>query len=116
MTSATITGYDLHRVSLDVDATRPAVLRLADMWYPEWKVTVDGKPERLLRADHVFRAVAVPAGRHKVEFRFVSSVVKRGLWLSIASAFVALLLIAVGEWLARRPSAVPPLPAAGEPS
>ena len=110
--SATITRYGLHRVSLDVDATRAAVLRLADLWYPDWKVTVDGNPTKLLRADHVMRGVAVPAGRHQVEFRFASSAFTAGLWLSIGSAFVALLLIAAGAWLERRPPPVP-MPAEG---
>jgi hypothetical protein len=49
-----------------------------------------------------------------VEFRFASSVVKQGLWVSIGSAFVALLLIAVGAWQARRPAALPPPAAEGE--
>ena len=110
--SANITHYGLHRVEVEVDAKRAGVLRLADLYYPDWKVTVDGKPEKMLRADHVFRAVAVPAGRHKVEFKFASAPFKQGLWMSIGCAFVALVLIAVGEWLARRPGALPPPPAA----
>lgn len=110
--SATITRYGLHRVSLDVDAKRPAVLRLADLWYPDWKVTVDDKPAKLLRADHALRAVAVPAGRHKVEFRFVSQAFTLGLWLSIGSAVLALLLMAAGWWLERRTA--PPAPALAE--
>ena len=91
-------------MSVDVDAKRPAVLRLADLYYPDWKVTVDGKPERLLRADHVMRAVVVPAGRHKVEFKFASSAFTLGLWVSFASALVALLLIGMGWWFERQPA------------
>jgi hypothetical protein len=108
--SATITHYALHRVDVDVDARRPAVLRLADLYYPDWKVTVDGKPARLLRADHVMRAVAVPAGRHKVQFKFASASFTLGAWLSLASACAAMLLIGIGWWLERRPPTVPAVP------
>ncbi len=101
--TATITRYSLHQVDLEVEATRPAVLRLADLWYPDWQVTVDGKPAKLLRADHALRGVAVPAGRHQVTFKFVSRAFTTGLWLSIGSVLVALLLLAAGWWLARRP-------------
>ena len=104
--SATITKYSLHRVGVEVEALRPAVLRLADLWYPDWKVTVDGRPAKLLRADHVLRAVAVPAGRHLVEFRFASGAFTAGFWLSIVSAVFALLLMGAGWWLERRPAPV----------
>ena len=105
-----VTRYRLHEVDVDVEAHRPAVLRLADLWYPDWKVAVDGKPARLLRADHALRAVAVPAGHHTVTFRFASTSFRVGLWMSIASAFVSLLLLAAGVWLERRRSAVVPAP------
>jgi hypothetical protein len=43
---------------------------LADLWSPDWQVRVDGGPAPLLRANGVFRAVAVPAGRHEVRFDY----------------------------------------------
>ncbi len=109
--SATITRYRLHEVDIDVDASRPVLLRLADLWYPDWKVTVDGKPARLLRADHALRAVVVPAGRHQVVFKFESGAFTMGLWLSIGSSLLALLLLAAGWWWSRRPPAMVEPPA-----
>jgi hypothetical protein len=100
--SATITKYGLHTVDVDVDATRPAILRLADLWYPDWTVSVDGKPAKLLRADHALRAVAVPAGHHMVEFRFASRSFATGFWLSIGCTLIAVLLLAANWWFQRR--------------
>jgi uncharacterized membrane protein YfhO len=102
--SARVTRYKLHEVELDVNAHRPAVLRLADLYYPDWKVFVDGKRETLLRADHALRAVAVPAGRHTVLFKFESGAFRIGFWVSIVSTFLSLALLAVGAWLDRRPA------------
>jgi hypothetical protein len=102
--SARVTRYRLHEVEVDVNAHRPAVLRLADLYYPDWKVFVDGKPERLLRADHALRAVAVPEGHHTVLFKFQSGAFRAGLWVSIVSTFLSLALLAVGAWLERRPA------------
>ena len=83
-------------MAVDVDTPGPALLRLADLWYPDWVATVDGRPAEILRADYLLRAVAVPAGRHVVEFRFASPAMRRGLIVSGASLLVTLGLLALG--------------------
>jgi hypothetical protein len=57
---------------IEVEAATPlrAFLVLNDLWYPGWEVEVDGKPAELLCANLLFRAVALPPGRHDVVFRF----------------------------------------------
>ena len=103
--TASITRYRLNDVTVEVETPGPALLRLADLWYPDWVATVDGRPAEILKADHLLRAVAVPAGRHRVEFRFASPAMRQGLMLSGASLLVTLLLLGAG-WLRRRvPSA-----------
>lgn len=109
--TANVTKYGLHVVDVDVDTPGPGILRLSDLWYPDWTVRVDGKPAEMLRADHALRAVVVPAGKHAVEFRFASPSVTRGLWLSVACALAALALLAAGWFRDRGRRAAP---AAGE--
>ena len=46
------------------------MLLLNDKHHPAWKVTVDGAPAKLLRANYLMRGVHLPKGKHKVEFRF----------------------------------------------
>jgi hypothetical protein len=94
--------YTLHRVRVRVTTPGPGLLRLADQWYPDWKAFVDGKPVPILRADHVLRAVVVPAGSHMVDFRYESASVRRGLTLSLVSVGVALLLLGAGLVMGRR--------------
>jgi hypothetical protein len=99
---ADIVAYDLNRVTIDVDTPGPALLRLADLWYPDWHAYVDGRRVPVLKADYLLRAVAVPAGRHRVEFRFESAAVRNGLLLSLGSLLVVLAGFAVSWWLGRR--------------
>ena len=51
-----------NRMRLQVDADKPALLVLAENWYPAWKARIGGSDVPVLRANHSLRAVAVPAG------------------------------------------------------
>ena len=90
---ATIDSYRLNDVAVTVDTPGPALVRLADLWYPDWIATVDGRPAPILKADYLLRAVPVPAGRHRVEFHYRSKAVRQGLALSIVSLVIVLACI-----------------------
>ncbi len=45
-------------------------LVLYDVWHPWWFAAVDGENAEILRANTMFRAVAIPEGRHEVRFAF----------------------------------------------
>jgi hypothetical protein len=67
---ATLALYLDTRVEIDVDAERAGWLVLNDVWHRWWKVAIDGIPAEQVRADVLFRAVPVAAGRHRVSFTF----------------------------------------------
>ena len=87
--------YDPKRVKLETDADTATVLLLNDKHHPGWKVTIDGEPAQLLRANYLMRGVHLPPGKHVVEFRFAPPegsvyVSLSGLGLGLV-AFVGLL-------------------------
>jgi hypothetical protein len=63
-------SYEPKRVVLQAQAATPAVLLLNDKFDPQWSVTVDGRPEALLRANFLMRGVPLEPGTHTIEFRF----------------------------------------------
>ncbi len=87
------------RVVLEVEASSPGFVVLADAFDPGWRATVDGRPAPIRRANVAFRATAVPAGRHVVEMVYRPREVFVGLTLSGASLLVILALVA---WRGRR--------------
>ncbi|HPF70269.1 MAG TPA: hypothetical protein PLQ13_06335, partial [Candidatus Krumholzibacteria bacterium] len=94
----------MNEVELRTDAPVPAVLVLADMNAPGWRVEVDGRRRPLLTADLVLRGVALEAGPHTVRFVYRDPSVRAGLGLSIAGLVIVLGLLVLPS-LRRRPAA-----------
>ena len=90
------------RVVLDVRASAPGFVVLADAFDPGWRATVDGRAAAIFRANVAFRAVPVPAGRHVVEMVYRPRGVLFGLMLSVAGLLVILGLGRVAARGARR--------------
>jgi len=68
--SASLISYRNMRITLAVHAERDAIVVLNDLYYPYWRVYVDGHERELFQANYMFRGVHVKAGEQKVEFRF----------------------------------------------
>ncbi len=83
-------AYSPNEIRLRVRASRPAVLVATETYWPDWRATVDGAPEPMVRADGVFRAIRVPAGTHEVRM----FIVPQQLYLGAALSGVGLLLAA----------------------
>jgi hypothetical protein len=97
-------------VILHCQATRPGYAVLLDEWTRGWSATVDGVATPLERADVVLRAVAIPAGAHRVEMRYRTPGLRAGAALSLCGGLLFLGLLAlrlcVSGW---RPGSRPPM-------
>ena len=99
---AAVRRYDPHLVEVEVEASAPAWLFLADTFDPGWSATVDGQARPIRLANAMFRAVAVPAGRHVVAFRYTPAPLAWGATVTLATGLAVLLLAVAGAGLARR--------------
>jgi len=68
--TADIVQYEPKHVTVKAQAGAPSILLLNDKFDPNWKVKVDGKPDRLLRCNYIMRGVYLQPGPHLVEFAF----------------------------------------------
>jgi hypothetical protein len=85
-----------HQITAKTSAQMPTLLTIAQTWHRGWRGYLDGSPAPVLRANHAFQAVAVPAGVHTVELRFEDASWRSGLCISVAA------LLMVGALWRRR--------------
>jgi len=82
-------------IELEVTLDGDGLCLLTEQHFPGWQVLVDGVEKPLLRADSIFRAVALEKGSHKLLFRYAPASWTLGLWLAALGCFAT----CAGAWL-----------------
>ena len=67
---ARLVRYENGRVIVAASSARGGILVLNDVYHPWWRATIDGTPVSIMRANGIFRAVALPPGNHEIIFEF----------------------------------------------
>ena len=92
--SVAITRFEPERISVAVETSAPALLVLAEPWYPGWSALVNGLSAPCIPANAWMRAVPVPAGKSQVVLTFHSTYLVSGAVISLATlALVVFLLV-----------------------
>jgi hypothetical protein len=92
-------------IRVETNSTGNGYLVVADALVRDgWVAEVDGDEADLVRGNHAFGAVAVPAGHHTVVLRYVVPGLRTGAFVSVASLVVAVLLVLVPRLRRRRGS------------
>jgi hypothetical protein len=87
-----------NQLSLRVEAERESILVLSDTYYPGWKVFVNGREEKILRANYNFRAVPLSKGVHQVEFHYNPISFKLGAGLTVVGCIGCGMIV----WIVRK--------------
>lgn len=89
---ATFTRWAPGRMSIALDPPPPhdSYLVIAENWYPDWHVSIDGQPATALRGDQTMLTVPVQAGAKSVDLEFSSRFYARGKLVTMASVVLLL--------------------------
>src|SRR5690606_14675880 len=68
--TTSIISYANTRIEIEADSPVADHVVPYDAAHPWWTAEIDGRRVPVLRANVIFRAVAVPPGRHRVIFTF----------------------------------------------
>ena len=78
------------RVVVDARMNTAGIVVLADLWDKGWQAQVDGQAMPILVVNHAIRGVVLPAGQHRVVFRYVPDSVRIGRMISGTAVAVGL--------------------------
>lgn len=67
---ARMVSWKAGRMEVETESASGGILVMHGIYYPGWVAEIDGKETPILRADILFRGIEVPAGRHRVAFRY----------------------------------------------
>lgn len=81
------------KITLESKTEKPAMLFLSESFYPGWQAYVDGKKVEIFQANYLFQTIELPAGEHKIIFKFIPMSFYFGALISGATTLILLGLL-----------------------
>ena len=91
---ALIERDEINSMTVRAVLSQPGFLVLSENFYPSWKVYVDGRPDKIYRANYLFRAVYLDEGEHQVRFVFDSATYGVGKTSTLLTSVLLLAIFA----------------------
>lgn len=87
--------YQPNYLVYEASSASPQLAIFSEMYYANgWNAYINGEPTEYFRANYTLRAMVIPPGNNKIEFKFEPKVIQTGSTISlISSIFVLLILI-----------------------
>ncbi|NUM81253.1 YfhO family protein [bacterium] len=80
--------YRTDYISMNIYTDKPSLMVLSEIYYPHgWKAFIDGRETEIYKTNYVLRSVTLPAGEHKIEFKFEPQEFSLGIWVSALSFY-----------------------------
>ncbi|MDP2687132.1 MAG: YfhO family protein [Aequorivita sp.] len=96
-------SYQPNHLVYEASTDTEQVAIFSEVYYPMgWNAYVNGKPAEYFRANYLLRAMVIPPGNNKIEFKFEPKVIQTGSTISLASSIVFLLILLGGLYFAFR--------------
>ncbi len=85
-------------LNLQVECAKTSLLFVSDLYYPGWKVFLDGHEKPMFRANSLFRAVQMPPGKHHIWFDYQPISFALGTLLFLATSIIILVYIGLTRY------------------
>lgn len=103
--SITIVQRQPEKLTLRAELKRTALLMISEIFYPDWRATIDGQPAEILRADYCLRALSLPAGTHTVVLYYDRQLLNIGIFISTLSLLAVFAILSISSRFKNKGSA-----------
>ena len=98
-----LTSYQPNDLVYESDAKQEAAAVFSEIYYPMgWNAYVDGQLKPHFAVDYILRGMILPAGKHKVEFKFEPVTYKTGNTIAMIGSVLLLITVGIGIYLNKR--------------
>ncbi len=91
--TAKVSYPDPQTVVIDATLDFKGIVVLADVFYPGWELTIDGKPAKVYQVNRMMRGAAVDEGKHRLVYQFNPSSFRIGRIVSLIGLAVLALAL-----------------------
>jgi hypothetical protein len=95
--TAALIDYTPNKLTYQTTAVTDGYVVFSEIYYPEgWTAYIDGEAAAIDRVNYILRGMHVPAGEHKIEFRFKPASYFVGNKIMLVSNVLLLLVVVAG--------------------
>ena len=96
-------SYAPNALEYESDSKDGGFVVFSEIYYAQgWNATIDGQAAPHYQVNYVLRGMPVPAGKHKIEFKFEPQTYKTGNNIALAGSVLLLVTIAAGLYMNRK--------------
>lgn len=89
-----LVSYKANHLVYESKTSAKSLAVFSEIYYPRgWQAFIDGKEVDHIRVNYVLRGMVIPAGNHKIEFKFHPDTYFLGIRISFISSLIIVLLL-----------------------
>ncbi len=101
--SIKLTSYKPNHLVYESENKQDEFAVFSEIYYPKgWNAYVDGQLKPYISVNYVLRGMNLPAGKHKIEFKFEPKTYQTGNTLAMVGSLLLLITVGAGFYLHKR--------------
>jgi len=99
LASIEMVSHDPQHIVYEASTRSEQLAVFSEVYYPKgWNAYINGNPTEYIRANYLLRAIKIPSGNNKIEFKFEPKVIQTGGTISLASSILFAILFFGGMY------------------